>query len=110
MSNAAKSVPSVKAVKLTTSKAPAKQVELFELDGKSYTIPDKPRVNLGLKVMRKIAQEGESIGNAYMLEELLGVENYEALLDFDDLTTEDFTTIVGLASEIVFGGLENPKA
>lgn len=96
-------------IKLTSSKGEVKQVELFELDGRSYTIPNKPRVNLGLKVMRVTAKEGEAAGQAYMLEQLLGVENYDALLDFDDLTTEDFSAIVELASEIVFGGLEVPK-
>lgn len=103
MSNAEKSVQSVK---LATSTKAVEEVELFELDGRSYTIPNKPRINLGLKVMRVVAKEGEAAGNAYMLEQLLGAENYDALLEFDDLTTEQFTQIVELASEIVFGGLE----
>lgn len=100
-----------KSVKLTTSKTPVEQVELFSIDGKSYTIADKPRVNLGLKVMRVMADEGASAGNAYMLEQLLGKENFDALTDFDDLTTEQFEAIVELASEVVFGGLDSdPKA
>ena len=100
-----------KSVKLTSSTKEVEQIELFELDGKSYTIANKPRVNLSLKVLRISADKSEQPGRGDMLEALLGKENYETLLDFDDLTIEDFTAIVELASEVVFGELEkNPKA
>lgn len=100
-------------IELTTSNESneeVEQVELFSIDGKSYTIPKKPRMNVALKTMKMIRTEGEDAAAAYMLEAVIGEEAYDALTDYDDLDPETFRQIIAIAQKVVFGGLEGPKA
>jgi hypothetical protein len=85
-------------------------VELFSIDGKAYSVPTSVRPNEALKVMHFTRTRGETAGVSYMLESMLGEEGYLALLDYDDLEEEDLEKIIKIASEIVAGALEGPKA
>lgn len=96
-------------IELTTSTEPVEQVELFSIDGKSYTIPNKPRLNVALKTLKLAREEGQDAAMAYMMEKAIGEEAYEALTEYDDLDAETFQKIVLAAQTVVFGGLEAPK-
>jgi hypothetical protein len=85
------------------------QVELFKLNGKSYTIPNKARANVSLKYLNLLRKEGDAAASAYLLTTLLGEEAFDALTEYDDLTTEQFTDVVGAAQKVVLGELDNPK-
>jgi hypothetical protein len=99
-------------IALTSSKSAkeVEQIELFSLDGVSYTIPNKARVNVGLRFMKIMRDEGEQAASAWLLEELIGKEGFEALMNFEDLTPEALTTITEAAAKVVLGELETPKA
>ena len=95
-------------VVLVTGSAPeAPSVELFSLDGVSYTIPAKPRVNLALRYLWHAKQYGEDRAAAELLESLLGAEGFEALVNYDDLTTEQFDAIMAAATKYTLGALED---
>lgn len=94
----------------TQSDVEAEQVELFSIDGKSYTIANKPRLNVALKSLKLARKEGEEAAAAYMLEAVLGEEAFDALTEYEDLTPEVFQAIFQAAQKVVFGGLEGPKA
>lgn len=84
-------------------------VELFTLEGKTYTIPNKPRINVALKFLDTAKNSGQDLAAAYLLETLIGREGYEALMDYDDLTADQFQDVVLAAQKVVLGGLEGPK-
>lgn len=84
-------------------------VELFTLNGKTYSIPNKARINVALRYLDEARNKGQDMAAAYLLETLIGREGYEALMDYDDLTPELFQTVVLAAQKVVLGGLEGPK-
>ena len=95
-------------VVLVTGSAPeAPSVELFSLDGVSYTIPAKPRVNLALRYLWHAKQYGEDRAAAELLESLLGAEGFEALMNYDDLTGDQFEAIMRVATKYTLGALED---
>lgn len=86
------------------------QVELFKLNGHSYTIPNKARANVSLKYLNLLRKEGDAAASAYLLTTLLGDEAFDALTEYDDLTQDQFTAVVEAAQKVVLGNLEtNPK-
>lgn len=86
------------------------QIELFSIDGVSYTIPNKARVNVGLKYMKLMRDQSANAADAWLLEALLGKEAFEALTNYDDLTPEVLEAIVAAAAKVVLGEMETPKA
>ena len=97
-------------VRLVTGSAPASpNVELFSLDGVPYTIPAKPRVNLALRYLWHAKQYGEDRAAAELLESLLGADGFEVLVNYDDLTTEQFDAIMTAATKYTLGALEDTK-
>lgn len=99
-------------IALTSSKSTkeVEQIELFSLDGVSYTIPNKARVNVGLRYMKIMRDESAQAADAWLLEELVGKDGFEALMNYDDLTPEILEQIVQGAAKVVLGELETPKA
>jgi hypothetical protein len=96
--------------RLTTSTEPAKRVVLFYINDRPYSIVLKPGVNVGLKYLHLVRTVGENQAMGYLLEKLLGTEGYEALMDYDDLTPEQFESVCDVASNLTLGALEPPKA
>lgn len=85
------------------------RITLFSIDDKEYSIPTSVKPNVGLKVMNVMRKQGETAGVDFMLETVLGVEGYTALMNFDDLTNDDLKKIIKIAFELVAGATENPK-
>lgn len=84
----------------------AAPIELFKLDGKSYTIPNEPRFNMQLQYMQKMQDESEMLAGAWMLTELVGKEAFSALANFRGLTRPQFDQVILAARKVVFGELE----
>jgi len=82
------------------------RVELFSIDDVTYTIPNKVRVNVQLKYLYTLKTEGEMAATYEVLHELLGDDGYQALMNYDDLTEEDFNDVVQVAQKIVMGESE----
>lgn len=93
----------------TTDSSPVEEIELFSIDGVSYTIPNKPRLNVALKTLKLANTVGQDAAMVYMMEAAIGEEAFEALLDYDDLDQETLQAIMAAAQKVVFGGLEGPK-
>jgi len=94
---------------VTGAVPPSPDVELFSLDGVPYTIPAKPRVNLALRYLWHAKQYGEDRAAAELLESLLGADGFEVLVNYDDLTTEQFDAIMTAATKYTLGALEDTK-
>lgn len=89
--------------------AAVEKVEVFELDGISYTIAKKPNVSLALRFLKMARIRGEEIAAGYLLEEALGSEAYDALASCLTLTPEDFAVVTETIKKHTMGGLEAGK-
>ena len=85
------------------------RVDAFEIDGKVYSISQKPKTNTALRYLHISRVQGTEAGIDYMLGILLGAEAYEALMAFDDLTEHQLTEVITMASKIMAGAVEPPK-
>lgn len=94
----------------STPAAEVESVELFSIDGASYSIPKKPRVNLALRYLKMARESGADAASAYLLEQLVGEDAYTALMNYEDLTQETLQAIMVAAQKVTLGGLEDPKA
>jgi hypothetical protein len=101
--------PKIVSLRSAKNPAPDARVPAFRINGVTYSILTKPRVNQGIKYVHLARTRGQEIAIDYMLEVLLGRDGYEALMDFDDLTEEDLTAVITAASRIMAGPVEAPK-
>lgn len=97
-------------LRLTRSPDRAEErVPLFYIDDVEYTVVKRPNVNVGLQMLELLRTEGEPAAQAYVLGKLLGPEGYAALLDYDELTAEQYSHICRVAARLALGSLELPK-
>lgn len=89
--------------------AEQEKVDLFTIDGQTYSIPAKPRANIALKYLRNVRVEGQDFAAGVMLEDLLGEEGYTALMEYDDLTMEDLNAIMMAAQKVLLGAIEDSQ-
>lgn len=83
------------------------RVPLFVIDDVTYTVPAKPRVNLALKFMWQAKTLGQDTAAMNILEDLLGTEGFQALMEYDDLTQQDLEAVIGRATKLLMGSLES---
>lgn len=88
---------------------PVERVVLFSLDDKDYTIPRKFPVSLGLKVIRTMRKRGQEIAMAELLEEVIGEDAYEALVNYPDLEDSDIERLMEIVQSLALGSLDSPK-
>lgn len=86
----------------------ADRVELFSIDGTSFTIPRKPKATIALRYLYDVKQQGIEVAQAGLLISLLGDENYRALMEYDDLTLDQLKQVMELAQKVTLGNLEAP--
>ncbi len=85
-------------------------VVLFELDGRAYEVPARPRPVIALRYLRAVRDKGTDVASATLLTELLGVDGFDALCDYEDLTGEQMQAIMQAAQKLTMGGLEEAFA
>jgi hypothetical protein len=74
--------------------ANAKRVEIFELDGITYSMPAAPRAEVALEYLDLMNGQGEDAAAYYLITECLGVDAFRALKAVKGLTDEDFDGIM----------------
>ena len=95
---------------LTDTERETARADLFAIDGKMFSIDTKPKVNTALRYLHIARTQGSEPAIDYMLGRLLGDDAYEALMSFDDLTEENLEQVITIASKIMTGAVETPKA
>lgn len=88
---------------------PVERVVLFSLDDQEFSIPRKFPVNLGLKVIRTMRRQGSEIAMAELLEEVIGADAYEALVNYPDLEDDDIARLMKIVTDLALGSLDGPK-
>lgn len=83
---------------------------LFYIDDTEYTIPKRPRANLSLQFLDMVKSEGTDYASAWLMEEMLGTDAYEALMKLDTLEPDQLQQITDLCQKKVLGKLEQNRA
>jgi hypothetical protein len=95
-----------------SSKTEAEEVEyltLFEIDDRKFEVPKNPSPTVGLKYLHIMKHEGEGAAAYYMLTTMLSEEGYEALMNYEALTSDQYDFILTAAVRIATGKTERPK-
>lgn len=91
----------------TTNSAWAeKREDLFEIDGRMFTIPVEVGAEVGLKATRIATEQGELAATMYAIDETIGREAYDALCKVKGLPKSVLAGIMEVCREKVFGGME----
>lgn len=85
------------------------RMPLFYLDDKQYDITMPFPVNLSLQYLRMARTEGENIATGWLMEQVLGVETFEALMNYKGLKASHLKKIGHLVSNLALGAVEDPK-
>lgn len=85
------------------------KIAVFEIDDVVYSIEKRPRVHIALGYLRLARKEGQDAAVAYLLEESLGEDGFEALCGHRNLKPEDFEGVMKIIRKHVLGGLEAGK-
>lgn len=96
-------------LKTNKDKAPVEQVHLFSIDGKPYYAKTGVPFTDTLKAMKVFRERGEEAAQFYAIELVLGEEGFEALTRFEDLTEEQFESILAYADKVVIGPGKDQK-
>lgn len=95
-------------LELTTPKLDAEgedtaTIDVFSIDGKVYTIPDKVRPSLTLRYLYVARTQGVGIAENWLAETMLGTDAFLALINLDNLDSEDYNKVIAVAKSVAFG-------
>lgn len=84
------------------------RVVLFTIDDKEYTVPEKPGPNVTLKFLDELRRTGNEMFAALsLLETMLGKEDYQAFLDWDELDDETMGEVLEQVVQLALARVEN---
>lgn len=81
---------------------------LFTLNGVDYYVPGVFGANFSLKILKMVRTEGLEVATGYALEEALGEEAYNALMDYDGLTQEMLQQVTSIVMKMVLSAGGHP--
>lgn len=65
------------------------RVVLFTIDDQDFTVPAKPGMRVAMKFLNQMKKsDNEMYGVLQLLEDMLGEEQYNAFLDYDELSDD----------------------
>lgn len=84
------------------------RVVLFTIDDKEYTVPEKPGPNVTLKFLDELRRTGNEMFAALsLLETMLGKEDYQAFLDWDELDDETMGEVLEQVVQLALARVES---
>lgn len=100
-------------IQITTSPldpdAEPDRVHVFSIDDEAFYMPADIPPAVGLRYMDVARSKGESAAQAYLLEAVLGEDAYQALINCDDVTSEQLEAIGDAIARAAFGPLGRPS-
>lgn len=90
-------------------KVSTERVEIFSLNGTSYTAPATPGAAFGLRYLEFKREHGEDAAVDYLLSHMLGQDGYAVLTHYEDLTDAQLLTVFSACLELALGAMEDPK-
>lgn len=101
------SINKLKPVQLGAKKnVKAKRIPIFTLNDVEYTIPEELSPRVFLKFMWD-KRSGSEFADMELLITVLGEEAYKALMNYEDLTKEEWDQITEIIKEYAAGSVED---
>ncbi len=94
------------ALVITTTHATDAKELAFVVDGEEFYLPKVVTPSVALRASKLMRTKGEAIASAYMMEQLLGAEQYDKLSANDDITEAQWVIIAKLVVTRALGPLE----
>lgn len=93
-------------------RTPNQLVDLFELDGVMYQIPEHPSPMLIFRFMREARDKkiGRDVAVENLFVALLGKDALDALSESPEVTAEDIADVFTVIAHVAFGALKKIKA
>jgi hypothetical protein len=82
---------------------------LFTIDEAEFQVPKNPSPTVGLKYLKIMKTEGPQNAAYFMLTSMLGEAGYDALMNYDKLTDDQYNFVLSAALRIATGKTERPK-
>lgn len=86
-----------------------KWVPLFYMDDKLYQILSNPSPTIGLEYLEMCDQGRGNEATAFLLKNMLTEEGFAALMDFEQITQDQFDAVMDRALEITSSNRRGPK-
>lgn len=86
------------------------RVVIAYLGDYELTMPAELPPNVALKIMRTARKYGDPAAMNEMLEEVIGPEAFDKLINYRALTEQNLADLFKVVQEVAFGRLEVPKA
>jgi hypothetical protein len=104
----------VKVVDLRTDEVQEREpdlVEIFRIDGESYCMDRNQDASVVLEYLHLVRSRGENVGLAYLFEEVMGQEAYDALRTFKGISPAQLGQVMMAVQTVMLGsGSQLPKA
>lgn len=85
---------------------PVEQIELFRLDGKTYSMPAVISANRLLGFMQELRTSGQEAAAVGLLIDCIGQAGYRKLLAYKGLRPEDLKAIFDTVGRAAMGAME----
>lgn len=82
------------------------RIPIFSIDGKQYTMPAVVKPYVGIRYLWMLRQDGAEFAAAWLLEQVLGVEGFKALANYEQLTDAQYNQIASIIRDHTMGTLE----
>lgn len=82
------------------------RVEVFSIDGTTYSIADKVVPSIGLRYLHLVRIGGLAVATDWLLERTLGEEGHAALISFESITAEEISRVAAAVRSVVFGDVK----
>lgn len=92
-----------------TAPTDREMVDLFSINDKVYQMPARVGATIALGYMKLVRTHGQDAAMGWTLERVLGTEAYDALMNCDDVGTDDLETIMKVVHDNVMGAVEAGK-
>jgi hypothetical protein len=88
------------------SQEPQERIPVFTLDDVEYTMPAHIPASMSLRVLDMIRRVGQEAAVSWVLEEVLGDEAYQALLNCRSLKPSQLLAVMAVVQDHVLGAME----
>ena len=98
-------------LRFTTPTEPVEEdrVVAFYIDDHAYTVPAHVSPSVALRFMKAARTGGTELAMSELLEEMLGPEAHDALMNYRHLTQQQLADLVHLIRRHAMGAIEDPK-
>lgn len=81
-------------------------IPLFSIDGETYSMPATVSAATSLKALDIARRQGQAESISWVLEEVIGSEGYNALMNFKSLKPSQLQAIITVVTGHVMGSME----